>query len=50
MKQDKLAAHHKSDYSGAKSVTKSFAPTTIQIDDSLLIFAKMIAIEEIHDG
>jgi hypothetical protein len=44
--QNRLAGQYKSDYSRAKSVAKPFAPAAIQMDDSLLIFAKMVATED----
>jgi hypothetical protein len=44
--QDRLAGQYKSDYSRVKSVVKPFTPATIQMDDSLLIFAKMVATED----
>jgi hypothetical protein len=44
--QNRLAGQNQSDYSRAKGVAKPFAPAAIQMDDSLLIFAKMVAIED----
>jgi hypothetical protein len=44
--QNLLAGQYKSDYSRVKSVAKPFTPATIQMDDSLLIFAKIVTTED----
>jgi hypothetical protein len=43
--QNRLAGQNKSDYSRAKSVVKPFTLAAIQMDNSLLIFAEMVATE-----